>query len=174
MGLFDWLSPKKKVISIQEMRSMTERWVSYYANNYRVSGKVVMEHELYMFCGWIVWDYMLNNGYLSKNAHETFFPFIHEKVNKVKKLSNDEFYRFYGRRFKIYKSELRKLRLSDKPYLMETLYGALYKSAFLDENPYFDCSMYNEFGEVCEFMDKFIEFWNKVNIELLSNYKQKK
>lgn len=57
---------------------------------------------------------------------------------------------------------------------METLYGALYKSAFLDENPYFDCSMYNEFGEVCEFMDKFIEFWNKVNIELLSNYKQKK
>lgn len=56
---------------------------------------------------------------------------------------------------------------------METLYGALYKAVFLDEDPYFDSAMFNEFGEVCEFMDKFIEFWNKVNKELLTNYKRK-
>jgi len=118
MGLFDWLSPKKKEVSIQEMRNLTEKWASDYTQNYRVSGKGVMEHELYMFCGWIVWDSMLNNGYLPENAHETYLPFIHEKVNKVKKLSDDEFYSFYGRRFKLYKSELRRLRTSDRPYLM--------------------------------------------------------
>ncbi len=174
MGIFDWFSSKKKEVSIQEMRNMTERWASDYAKNYRVSGKGVMEHELYMFCGWIVWDYMLNNGYLPENAHKDFMPFIHEKVNKVKKLTDDEFYAFYGRRFKLYKGEMGRLRSSNKPYLMESLYGALYKAIFLDEDTYYDCSMFNEMGEICEFMDKFIEFWNKVNKELLSNYKRKK
>lgn len=174
MGLFDWLSLKKKEVSIQEMRNLTEKWASDYTQNYRVSGKGVMEHELYMFCGWIVWDYMLNNGYLPENAHETYLPFIHEKVNKVKKLSDDEFYSFYGRRFKLYKSELRRLRTSDRPYLMETLYGALYKSMFLEEDTYYDAALNDEIGEICEFMDKFIAFWNKVNKELLSNYKRKK
>lgn len=174
MGLFDWLSPKKKEISTLEMRSITERWASDYAKNYRVPGKIVMEHELYMFCGWIVWDYMLNNNYLPEGAHETFLPFIHEKVNKIKKLSNDEFYSFYGRRFKMYKGELRRLRTSDRPYLMESLYGALYKSVSLDEDTYYDTALNDEIKEICEFMDNFIAFWNKVNKELLKNYKRKK
>lgn len=174
MGLFDWLSPKKKEISTLEMRSITERWASDYAKNYRVPGKKVMEHELYMFCGWIVWDYMLNNNYLPEGAHETFLPFIHEKVNKIKKLSNDEFYSFYGRRFKMYKGELRRLRTSDRPYLMESLYGALYKSVSLDEDTYYDTALNDEIKEICEFMDNFIAFWNKVNKELLKNYKRKK
>lgn len=174
MELFDWLSPKKKEISTLEMRSITERWASDYAKNYRVPGKIVMEHELYMFCGWIVWDYMLNNNYLPEGAHETFLPFIHEKVNKIKKLSNDEFYSFYGRRFKMYKGELRRLRTSDRPYLMESLYGALYKSVSLDEDTYYDTALNDEIKEICEFMDNFIAFWNKVNKELLKNYKRKK
>ena len=127
-----------------------------------------------MFCGWIVWDYMLNNNYLPEGAHETFLPFIHEKVNKIKKLSNDEFYSFYGRRFKMYKGELRRLRTSDRPYLMESLYGALYKSVSLDEDTYYDTALNDEIKEICEFMDNFIAFWNKVNKELLKNYKRKK
>ena len=57
---------------------------------------------------------------------------------------------------------------------METLYGALYKSLFLEEETYYDTSLYNEFGEVCEFMDNFIDFWNKVNKELLDNYKKRR
>lgn len=174
MGLFDWLSPKKKEISVQEMKSITARWTSDYVKNYRVSGMGVEEHELYMFCGWIVWDYMLNNDYLPEDAHETFLPFIYEKVNKIEKLSNDEFYSFYGRRFKMYKSELRRLRTSDRPYLMESLYGALYKSTSLDEDTYYDTALNDEIKEICEFMDKFIVFWNKVNKELLKNYKRKK
>ena len=57
---------------------------------------------------------------------------------------------------------------------MESLYGALYKYFFLEEDTYYDTSLYNEFSAVCEFMDKFIEFWNKVNKELLDNYKKKR
>ena len=57
---------------------------------------------------------------------------------------------------------------------METLYGALYKSMFLEEDTYYDAALNDEIGEICEFMDKFIAFWNKVNKELLSNYKRKK
>jgi hypothetical protein len=101
-------------------------------------------------------------------------PFIHEKVNKAKVLSDEEFYAFYHARFEMYKYELNRLRTSDKPYIMETLYGALYKSLFLEEETYYDTSLYNEFGEVCEFMDNFIDFWNKVNKELLDNYKKRR
>lgn len=173
MGLFDWLLPKKKKVSIQEMRSMTERWASDYAKNYRVSSKGLVEHELYMFCGWIVWDYMLNNGYLPKNNDE-FLLFLHEKVSKVKKMSDIDFFAFYGRRVGMYRDELKHLRTSSKPYLMESLYGALYETFFLEDETYYDTALNDEIGEICEFMDKFIAFWNKVNKELLSNYKRQK
>lgn len=161
-------------IDVEYMKSMVTRWANDYAKNYRVSGKGVIEHELYMFCGWIAWNYLLNNGYLSDDAFHKFMPFIHEKVNKVKVLSDEEFYTFYHGRFGMYKYELNRLRTSDKPYIMETLYGALYQSLFLEEETYYDTSLFNEFGEVCEFMDKFIDFWNKVNKELLDNYKKRR
>ncbi len=45
---------------------------------------------------------------------------------------------------------------------------------FLEEDTYYDAALNDEIGEICEFMDKFIAFWNKVNKELLSNYKRKK
>ena len=172
MGLFDWLLPKKKA-SVQEMRNMTERWASDYAKNYRVSGKGLVEHELYMFCGWIVWDYMLNNGYLPKNNDE-FLLFLQEKVSKVKKMSDIDFFAFYGRRSGMFRDELKRLRASSKPYLMESLYGALYETFFLEDETYYDVALNDEMGEICEFMDKFIAFWNKVNKELLSNYKKQK
>ena len=161
-------------IDVEYMKSMVTRWANDYAKNYRVPSEGVIEHELYMFCGWIAWNYLLNNGYLSDDAFNKFMPFIHEKVNKVKVLSDEEFYAFYHARFEMYKYELNRLRTSDKPYIMETLYGALYKSLFLEEETYYDTSLYNEFGEVCEFMDNFIDFWNKVNKELLDNYKKRR
>lgn len=74
----------------------------------------------------------------------------------------------------MYKGELRRLRTSDRPYLMESLYGALYKSVSLDEDTYYDTALNDEIKEICEFMDNFIAFWNKVNKELLKNYKRKK
>lgn len=161
-------------IDVEYMKSMVTRWANDYANNYRVPSEGVIEHELYMFCGWIAWNYLLNNGYLSDDAFHKFMPFIHEKVNKAKVLSDEEFYAFCHARFEMYKYELNRLRTSDKPYIMETLYGALYKSLFLEEETYYDTSLYNEFGEVCEFMDNFIDFWNKVNKELLDNYKKRR
>ena len=167
------LNPDGK-INVEYMKNMVTRWANDYLKNYRVSSKGVVEHELYMFCGWIAWNYLLNNGYLSDDAFNSFMPFIHNKVNKVKVLSDEEFYKFYHTRFGLYKYELNRLRTSEKPYIMESLYGALYKYLFLEEDTYYDTSLFNEFGEVCEFMDKFIEFWNKVNKELLDNYKTRR
>ena len=161
-------------IDVEYMKSMVTRWANDYVKNYRVSDKGVIEHELYMFCGWIAWNYLLNNDYLPDDAFHKFMPFIHEKVNKAEVLSDEEFYKVYHARFGMYKYELNLLRTSKKPFLMESLYGALYKYFFLEEDTYYDTSLYNEFSAVCEFMDKFIEFWNKVNKELLDNYKKKR
>lgn len=161
-------------IDVEYMKSMVTRWAEDYVKNYRVPGKGVIEHELYMFCGWIAWNYLLNNDYLPDDAFHKFMPFIHEKVNKAKVLTDEEFYAFYHTRFGMYKYELNRLRTSEKPYIMETLYGALYKSLFLEKDTYYDTSLFNEFGEVCKFMDNFIDFWNKVNKELLDNYKKKR
>lgn len=174
MNFLGFIHSKKKEISIEEMKEMTERWFSDYISNYRVSGKIVMHHELYMFCGWIIWDYMQCNEYLPSNAYDDYLPFIHEKVDKFEMLTEKDFRLFYSRRIKMYKKELRRLMSSNKPYLMESLYGALYKSFSLEEDPYYDCIFYNEMREICEFMDKIRRFWNKVNKELIRNYKRKK
>lgn len=172
MGLFDIFS-SKKVVTSETMKDLTTKWALDYSKNFRVKSQGVFEHEVYMFCGWIAWDYMLNNGYLPKDAESNFLGFIHEKVNKVRQISHEEFIHLFTCRMKMYKYELKRLRTSAQPYLMESLYGALYKTIFLEEETYYDCGLYDEFGEICEFMDNFINFWNKVNKELLSNYKKR-
>lgn len=172
MGLFSFFSSKKEVTS-ETMKELTSKWALDYTQNFRIKSQGVFEHEIYMFCGWIAWDYMLNNGYLPKDAKTNFLGFIHEKVNHAKQISDDEFMHLFTCRVRMYKDELKRLRMSSQPYLMESLYGALYKTIFLEKETYYDCGLSDEIGEICEFMDNFIDFWNKVNKELLSNFKKR-
>lgn len=171
MGLFDFLFSSKKEVTSDTMKELTTKWAEDYVKNFRVEGKGVFEHEIYMFCGWIAWDYMLNHGYLPDDAKTNFLPFLHGKVNVVRKVSDEKFMELFIARIKMYKDELKRLRMSSKPYLMESLYGALYECPFINLETYHDCSLFGDMHEIFDFMDKFIDFWNKVNKELLNNYK---
>ena len=56
---------------------------------------------------------------------------------------------------------------------MEALYCAFYKCLFVGDDPYDEMPVDDEFRQVCEFMDAFVLFWNKVNKELVTKYKPK-
>lgn len=169
------LPDSKGEVTMEYLQEMISRWATDYAKNYRVPSRGVVEHEVYTFCGWLACNYLFNNGYISKDLIQDILPFLHEKVNKAGQVSDEEFLRFYTERTLLYNTEIGRLvssDKSDKPYIMEALYCAFYKCLFVDDDPY-EMSVDDEFRQVCEFMDAFVLFWNKVNKELVTKYKPK-
>lgn len=174
MGFFDFLRSSKKEVTSETIKDLTIKWFSYYIENFRIAKYPLNEHELYMFCGWIIWDYMNQNGYLTNHFDETkkgFLDFLYAKVSKYIEIDFDDFKYRYNLRIKMYRNEMTRLRTSTKICFLESLYGALYKNKCFEIETYYDCIGNNELKEICEFMDFFQVFNNKVYGELLRKYK---
>jgi len=170
MGLFDRF--KKKTVSVDEMINRANRWTNIYMNQYAIQNNVDIKNGIHLFNTWVIWDYCLNNDLIEHGCHKDFLAKVLAFIWKTKDISGEEFLALYQNRFSLYKKEMRGL-LSSTSHFPFDLYFAIYKNQYsLDHTKNIDMAKDARKDEMCEFTSKFINFWNVINLELVTQYKK--
>lgn len=171
MGLFD-LFNQKSVASVPAMMDLVYKYAAEYMDNYSIRKDQDAENAVFMFCSWAVWNHCLNNDLLpSKDCHYDYLAEVLYHISLNHSISETEFLLLYQNRFKIYKSEIRVLEVSEYDYPLTKLYICFHKQQYLLVDSDSDTCMENgDWSVLGTFAQKFTDFWKKIKYDLTISF----
>ena len=178
MGLFDLLFGLKRnnstLYSSEDMIQLVSKWATDFLQSaHKLQAATYDKDEIYIFCGWITFDYGKNYGYLNKNSDRNiFFETIFQAIRNTGQYNQSDIGQFVFR-ITQYESQMKGMLKCDYPRTKMFLPRTLYTRFVHINYDYYHLDPFDIDYNLIKFSEYLGDFWNKVNRELMRKYPKK-